>query len=268
MEEQNSCCGHEGKGKCLCVKHIVMAVLALALIVYVGALTRNALRNYDYIGKSPDYKNIVSVDGVGKVTVKPDVAVLNLGIVTEGASVATIQKQNTDKMNAIIKALKDQFRIEEKDIQTTNYNINPKYDWSDRVQRIVGYTINQSVTIKVRNFDQIGDVLAKAGELGANTVNGPQFTIDDPEVYKVQAREKAIAQAKDKANVLADQVGIKLGRIIGFSEGSSGYPVPMYDKAYGMGGATEALSSVAPSPVIAAGSEEVQINVSISYEIK
>ncbi|MFA6918727.1 MAG: SIMPL domain-containing protein [Patescibacteria group bacterium] len=261
-----ACCGgHHHVAKI--ILGILLAVVLIILAFYLASLARNSVRNYDYIGKSPDYKNIVTVDGVGKVTAKPDVAMVNIGIITEGNSVTQIQKDNTSKMNAITKAIKDQFKIEDKDIQTTNYSINPKYDWTSGTQKIVGYSISQSLNVKVRNFDNVGNILAKASELGANSVNGPTFTIDDPEVYKSQAREKAVAQAKDKAKVLADQVGISLGRIMNFSEGVSGnYSVPMMDSAtYGMGGG---VATKAVSPDIQAGSEDIQVNVSISYEIK
>ncbi|MFA6422683.1 MAG: SIMPL domain-containing protein [Candidatus Buchananbacteria bacterium] len=245
---------------------IIMAVVLVILAVYLVGLTRNSLRSYDYIGKSPDYKNIVTVEGTGKVTAKPDVASVNIGIISEGVTVDQVQKQNTDKMNAIVSAIKNQFKIDEKDIQTNNYTINPKYDWSDKVSKIVGYNISQSVNVKIRDFNKVGEILAKASELGANSVNGPTFVIDDPEVYKVQAREKAIAQAKEKSKVLADQVGINLGRIVNFNEFTAGgSPVPMYDSAMGMGGG---LSTKASAPDIQAGSDEVVINVSISYEIK
>lgn len=266
MENSNGSCCH-GHGPMKIVIGIIMAVVLVVLAVYLGSLARNSMRNYDYIGKSPDYKNIVSVDGIGKVTAKPDVAMVNIGIITEGNSVTQIQKDNTTKMNSITSAIKSQFKIEDKDIQTTNYSINPKYDYTSSVQKIIGYSINQSLNIKVRNFDNVGNILAKASELGANSVNGPQFVIDDSEIYKAQAREKAVAQAKEKAKVLADQVGINLGRIVSFSEGMGGnYPVPMMDSAaYGLGGGM-ATKSVAPD--IQAGSEDIQVNVSISYEIK
>jgi uncharacterized protein YggE len=193
---------------------------------------------------------------------------VSIGIITEGLTVDQIQKENTNKMNNIIKAVKDQFKIDDKDIKTTNYSINPKYDWSNGKQRIIGYMINQNISLKVRNFDQVGNILSKASELGANSVNGPTFTIDDPEVYKAQAREKAIAQAKEKAKVLSNQVGINLGKIINFSEGYGGIPNVAYDSymSAGLGGAME--QKALPSPDIQAGSDEVQVNVSISYEIK
>lgn len=263
-----SCCGADGKCKCHMAKHIVLGILAIVLIVYVGFLARNAMRTYDYIGKSPDVVDRIQVTGTGKVTAAPDVAVLSIGIISQSPTVSVATKDSTDKMNAIIDAAKNQFGIVSADIQTAGYSINPNYDYSNGKQTIVGYNVNQSVVIKVRDFTKTGDIISKATSLGANSVSGPQFSIDNPEKAQQDARAIAIKQAKDKAQVLADQVGIKLGRIVSYSEGSQGsVPVPMFaksDLAYGMGGGPAS----AAAPVIESGSQEVQIDVSISYEIK
>lgn len=244
----------------------VLTLLALVLVVYVGVLIRNGLRDYDYIGKTPDVINQITVTGTAKVNVTPDVAVLNLGIVNEGATVNAAQKGVTDKMNAIIDSLKKDFQIDAKDIKTENYSVYPKYDWTGGKQQIIGYTANQSVTVKVRNFDKTGDILAKATELGANTVSGPNFIIDDTEKAKADAREKAITQAKAKAKLLADQVGIKLGRIVNFYEGGS----EVANVVYGRGGdmALGVAEMKAAAPTIEPGTQDVQLTVSLSYEIK
>ncbi len=273
--KNQDCCqggsGHHGPHCHHWPKKVLVIFLGLVLLllgVYVISLTRNSIKNYNYIGKSPEFKNIITVEGTGKVTVKSDVAIINTGVLTEKATVAQAQKENTEKMNAIVKTLKDDFKIEDKDIKTNQYSISPRYDWSNGSQRIIGYSVNQSVEIKVRDFDKIGSILAKAAELGTNSLNGPTFTIDDPEVYKAEARAKAISQAKDKAKVLADQVGIKLGSIVSFSENFGGYPaMPFYssDMASGLGGGRE---KSLPAPNIESGSEEVSVGVSISYEIR
>ena len=264
MEEQQMGCCHHHPAKIILA--IVMAIVGIALVVFLASLTRNSMRTYDYIGKTPDNKDRITISGEGKVTAKPDVALVSIGVISESVTVAQAQKDNTDKMNSIISALKSQFSIADKDIQTSNYSINPKYDWSTHVQRIVGYSVSQNVNVKVRNFEKIGDIIARAGELGSNNVNGPSFTIDDPEVYRAQAREKAIAQAKEKADTLANQVGIKLGRIVNFSEGSAGgyYPVPMMDTL----SSGEMMAKSVAAPTIESGSQDVQVSVSVSYEIK
>lgn len=259
-----NCCSNDSK--CKCAKQIILAVLGIALIVYVAILTRNALRTYDYIGKSPDAINQITVTGTAKISAVPDVAVLNIGIINEGATVNLAQKGVTEKMNAIIDSLKKEFKIEAKDLKTENFSVSPKYDWTDGRQRIIGYAANQSITVKVRDFDKTGDILAKATELGANTVSGPTFAIDDTEKVKAEAREKAIAEAKTKAELLADQVGIKLGRIVNFYEGSSEVANIAYARndlaAMGVAEAKVAAPTIEP------GSQDVQLTVSISYEIK
>lgn len=268
MNKEECCQGHHHSYS---PKKILLTVASLALLllgIYLVVLTRNSLKAYNYIGKSPDFKNIVTVEGSGKVTVKADVAVINVGVLTDKNTVAQAQKENTEKMNNITKSLKNDFKIEYKDIKTSQYIINPRYDWSDGSQRIIGYSVNQSVEIKVRDFDKIGNILAKMAELGTNSLNGPTFTIDDPEIYKAQAREKAIAQAKDKAKILSQQVGIYLGPIVNFSENFGGAVMPLYrsDMAFGLGGGGAEKSL--PAPTIEPGSEEVSVNISISYEIR
>jgi len=263
MEEQNLNLPLAGGLKL--AKYAIMIILGLVLVIYVGVLTRNALKTYDYIGKSPDMINQITVTGTAKVSAAPDVANVSLGIINEGATVNTAQKGATDKMNSIIAALKDQFKIDAKDIKTENFSVNPKYDWSNNQQRIVGYTVNQSVVVKIRNFDKTGDILAKATELGANSVSGPNFTIDDPEKVKAEAREKAIAQAREKARILSEQVGIKLGKIVNFYEGGN----EIANIAYGMGGsAVDAMAVKSISPIIEPGTQDMQLTVSISYEIR
>lgn len=259
MEETN--CPMRSKKIVLFILTFVLVILA----VYLAALSRNALKSYYYIGKSPEFQDRVTIIGEGRATAVPDVAVINVGVLADRATVAQAQKESTGKINNIVSSLKD-FKIDEKDIKTAGYQVSPKYNWSDGNQRIIGYIVSQSVEVKLRDFDKIGSVLAKATELGANQVSGPSFTIDDPEKYRVEAREKAIVQAREKAETLAKQVGINLGSIVGFSESDgSNYPVYGSDAAYGIGGSME---KSLPAPDIQAGSQEVNVIVTISYEIR
>ena len=260
-ENQNmECCPGAHKGP---VKAILI-IAAVMLIVYLAVLTRNAWRAYDYIGRTPDIQDRITVTGTAKINAVPDVASINLGIISEGATVNAAQKGVTEKMNAIIDSLKKEFKIDAKDIKTENFSVSPKYDWSEGRQRIIGYQANQSVSVKIRDFDKTGDILAKTTDLGANQVSGPNFIIDDLEKVKAQAREEAIKQAKAKAKTLADQVGIKLGRIVNFYEGDGEITVAPYGRDMALGVAE--MKSVAP--VVEPGSQDVQLTVSLSYEIK
>jgi uncharacterized protein YggE len=248
--------------------YVIIAVLILVGI-YVVSLSRNSLKENRYIGKSPEFQDRITVLGSGKVTVSPDVANISVGIITESKTVSAATEENTSKMNKIIKAIKDDFDVDSDDIKTSNYRINPRYTYKENSGReITGYEVTQSLSIKVRDFDKIGNIISKAGDLGSNSISGPNFVIDDPEDFKAEAREQAIEQAKKKAKVLSSQVGIKLGDIVNFSENYGGYPVDNYARSNlsldaGFGGA-----EMKSEPQIEAGTQEVNVSVSITYEIR
>ncbi|MEI6288085.1 MAG: SIMPL domain-containing protein [bacterium] len=268
-EQQHSICGAGGcHGHHLIhlAKHAILGILVLALIIYVSALTKNAIRQYDYIGKTLDAKDLVTVTGEGKVTATPDVAVLSIGVISEAPTVAQATKDNTDKMNKIIEAIKNQFQVEDKDLKTEAYSVSPRYNWTNNQQKIIGYGVNQDLQVKMRNFDKVGDLLGQSTILGANSVSGPQFIIDDPEKAKAEARAKAIAQAKEKAKVLSEQVGIGLGRIVNFSEDGGNYVMPMYRSMAVADSAGSAM--IKSSPDIQVGSQDITVDVSISYQIR
>lgn len=208
----------------------------------------------------------ITVSGTGKVYAKPDVAIVSLGVSTEGSTVAYVIEKNTEKMNAAIEAVK-KLGVEDKDIQTTNYNLYPEYNYTEAAGRYFqGYKLEQNVQVKIRDFTKIGDILSKATTGGVNLVGNLQFTIDDSDQIKQEARAKAIEKAKANAENLAAKSGIKLGKIINVYENySSPYPV-MYDSkvAYGMGGGAE--SSV--SPAIESGQQEINVTINLTYRVK
>ncbi|MFA5358452.1 MAG: SIMPL domain-containing protein [Patescibacteria group bacterium] len=262
---------HEECGKDCCCDHYhgasgVLFKIILVIVIVAGILLiRNWYKSYDYIGQAQT-RDTIAIQGMGKVVVVPDIATFNIGLVTNRLTVAAAQKENTDKMNNITKALKD-LGIDDKDIKTSNYNISPDYRWDGNRSTLAGYIVNQSVTVKVRDLEKVGDIFAKAGELGANDVSGLQFTVDDQEEFKAQARSKALNNAKVKAEALAKDLGIKLGKVVNFSESfGGGQPTPYY----GIGGSVEmmkSLSSVAPAPDVQVGSTEIQDDVTVMYEV-
>jgi len=207
--------------------------------------------------------NTVSFSGEGKVLAKPDVAVIDFSIVTEALTSKVAQDSNSAKSKKVIDFLKSQ-KIAEKDIKTSSYNIYPQYSYlQNRKPEITGYQVSETIEVKIRNLDQVSDVLSGVVTAGANQVNSTQFTIDNPEKLKAQARDAAIADAKTKAKDLESKLGISLGHIVNFSEGTNGYPVPMmYDKAAvsGMGGGG--------GPAISTGQNEITVDVTITYQIK
>jgi len=207
----------------------------------------------------------ITISGEGIAYVKPDVAVISLGVKTEGKKSDEVVSQNNEKMNAIIQSIKD-LGIEDKDIKTSLYNLQPKYNYTQtRGQELVGYSLNQQITVKVRDFEKISSVLDKSTSNGANTIGQLQITVDDPESAKAEAREKAIEAAKTKAEAMAKNSGMKLGKIINIYEDYNNYPQPMYDTNMVM--AEKAVSSITP-PTIEAGEEEISVTVFLTYKVK
>jgi len=231
--------------------------------IYLAILSWNAVKTHDYIGISPKEAHSISMTGEGKVTGIPDVANIQLGYSVEKKTVAAAQKDNTDKMNAMTLKLKKDFKLDAKDIQTANYYISPQYDWANNKQTLRGYLVSQNLDVKVRNMDMVSKIIEAAGAIGLNQVGNLVFAIDDPEKLREQARAKALEQAKQKAETLANVVGVKLGKVIFFSESStSDQPVPYYAKrALGIGGGGGAV------PLVEAGSNEIMIIATVEYEI-
>lgn len=235
---------------------ILIALVLLIMIVSGVMVVINGIRGRG----GDDYKNTISVQGQGKVYAKPDIAIVDLSVVTEGKNIKDVQDRNTKKMNGVIDFLKD-FGIEDKDIKTINYQIYPRYNYENRViPEIIGYEITQTLEIKIRNLEKIGEILDKSVGAGINQVSSLRFWIDKDDELKEEARKIAIDDAKKKAKNLASELGIKLIKLTGYNDDSSYYPVPVYREELGIGGG-------GPAPEIQTGENEIVVNVSLIYEI-
>lgn len=207
---------------------------------------------------------IISVSGDGRVFAVPDIAELSFGVQTGRVETAKVAMEKLRKdMDAIFRAVKV-LGVDEKDIRTEHFSLNPVYDWTEKGQVFRGFEASQSFQVKVRDLDQVDDVLTAATDSGANQAGNVQFIIDDPEKQRAEAREEAIAEAKEKAKLLAANLGKRLGKLKGFSEGGGGWVQPvmmMRAEKVGMGGAVPDL----PLP---AGEEEVRVQVTLTYELR
>jgi uncharacterized protein YggE len=243
--------------------HFILSVaFVIVLGVTIGIWGWNMSKQHYYIGKNPDIQRTISISGEGKVTAIPDIALVSLGLTTEKKNISDAQTENSKTMNSLIEKLRG-LNIAKEDIKTVNYSIYPAYDWTDGRQILRGYTVSQDVQVKIRKTDQVDEVLKIAGDLKLNQIGGLTFNIDNPENYKQEARIKALENAKEKADALANVMGVKLGKVISFSESEGYYPqaYPMYAKADGIGGGG------APAPAVEAGSQEISITATVSYEL-
>lgn len=252
------------------VRFAATAALSM-LAVFLLLLAINELGN---LGRSENpYMNTITVEGTGKGTSIPNLAVISFSVTEEGASVAEAQDKATEKTNAALDGVKG-LSIDEKDVKTVSYNVYPKYDYGapcyngycpERSPKITGYQVSQTVEVKVRDTGKAGDVLQALGNLGVQNISGPNFTVDEEDAVKNVAREEAIKEAKAKAKALADELGVHLGKVVSFYENTGGYPTPMYE-GYGKGVASADVAMVAPS--LPTGEQETSVTVSITYEIR
>lgn len=248
-DEQKKCCRH---------KWPIMALVILVIgAIVIVALVRDRIVNKQYWQ--------VSVVGIGKVTVKPDLAILNLGVKTVNEPVAkTALDKNSKAINEVIKKLTDK-GLKADDIQTSFYNLSPVYNPNGT--EVIGYTAEQQLTIKIRNIQdqgekKIGEIIELASGAGVNQVYGINYDYLEIDLVKQQARIMAINDGQKKARELSQQTGVKLGKIVGWWENYITNPIGAYGSmAYGQGGG-------GASPLILPGVSEITIEMNISYLVK
>lgn len=238
---------------------------SIGVPVLVTLLAGSMYLTGKYMEQQDMSPTVISVQGEGKVMAAPDIAELSFGVTTQRQRTAEeAMRILTADMQRVLDAMKAQ-GIEDKDITTQQLSLQPAYDWEDGRRTNQGFEARQNLSVRVRETSEIGNVLTAATQAGANQVGGVQFTIDDPEELRAQAREDAIAQAQEKARVLARQLGKRVGDLRGYAEGGSGMPPIMYERAMMMD-ATDGLGA-GPLPV-PAGEQEVRVTVTLSYELR
>lgn len=246
------------------VRYLAIALL-VGLVLAVFSFTLNALNTVS-TGKQ------FSVSGEGSVSVRPDVAVFSATVITQSESIEEAQNENSEKSDATIEFLKEQ-GVEEKDIQTAGYNIYPQYQYFDnptcyaescpapRAPRIIAYEVRHTLEIKARDLEKVDQLLSGVVASGANEIGSISFTVDNPDAVLGEARQEAIANAKEKAEALADELGVSLKGVASFSETTNG--VPVYDFARNQSG-----GGYGGGGPIQEGEQEVTIVVSVTYNFR
>lgn len=261
-------------------KNLYKALLIFLIILsaYFAIKTLSELNSYSKIGSQN--VNTISFSGHGEVTAVPDIANIYFTIRQEAKTVKDAQIAVASIEKKALDFLKTS-NVAEKDIKTSNASFNPKYEYQydDRItvpcttygcpprpgkSVIVGYEAYESITVKVRNTDDVGKIMQDLGSTGVSELSGPNFAIDDEDALKAEARKKAIDEAKEKAKILAKDLGVSLGRIASFSESGNYYPI-MYGKSAMM----SADSAAVPAPAeIPKGENTISSDVTITYEIR
>lgn len=192
------------------------------------------------------------VSGLGSISVAPDLANLDLGVETRAADVSEANSRASAAMDAIIEALKAR-GVRDEDIQTSRFSVYPRYNWVEeevdgvRTGRevLTGYHVRNNAMVKLRDLDTVGEVIAEVVTAGGDDVriNGINFTLEDPKPLMADLREMAVADARAKAEHLAELSDVAVGRLIYISEGATGPSTRGFaDYAF------ESLMPAAPAP--------------------
>jgi hypothetical protein len=218
-----------------------------------------------YVEAQPHPQPSVAAQGEMKVSILPDLALITLGVQTGRQNTAEGATTLLDAtMKSVLEAV-GALGVESKDVQTSNFTLYPAYDFVEGEQVPRGFEASQNVTIKVRQTEKSGDVIAAATKAGANNVSGVQFLVEDMEAVKDQARREAIAKAKQQAELLAEELGMRLGKLMSYGEDATPYVDTSYGRGgYAMGGDGDSMNSIA----LPSGEQEITVRVYLSYQLR
>ncbi|WP_298404218.1 SIMPL domain-containing protein [uncultured Chloroflexus sp.] len=242
---------------------LLTTILGLTALIAVLALTAVSLfRPAPTVTAQPGVSNMpqIVVIGTGEIKVEPDIATITIGVETKAPTTQEALAQNSAQAQAMIDQIK-QLGVDAKDIQTSGISIYPNYD--EKGETIVSYTVNNMVTVTIRNLAQASDLIDRVVQVGANRLYGISFGVSDMEAVLAQAREAAVVNARARAEQMARAAGTSLGRVLFITEnfGASPIPVPMMADAYGAPAARSA-------PPVQPGQQTYSATVQITFELR
>jgi len=235
-------------------RHIIQALITILLVTL---LTQSGCTATPALSQTEDERqpHTISVSGSGRVSARPDVAVVTLGVQTEAEEASAALSQNNERMQRLIDGLKEA-GVAAEDIQTRSIQLWPRYEDArpEGQPQVVGYTASNTVEVRVRDLDVLGRLLDNAVQAGGNRIEGLRFEVSDPSRVLDRAREAAWSDAEHKATQMAELAGVALGPVISISE-TSRTPGPIV---------REELERAAAVPV-KPGSKTLEVNVQVTW---
>jgi uncharacterized protein YggE len=205
----------------------------------------------------------LDISATGEVTRVPDLAVINAGVVTRSTTAGGAIQQAATRMARVREALR-QAGIADRDIQTSNITLEPQYTYANnQPPKLNGYSATNQLSIRFRDIENTGKILDALVAQGANQINGPNLTIDKPEAALDEARAKAVAAARARADLYARSLGMRVVRVVSVSESGGSYPVPPPMPMYARAEAAQAADSK-----IEAGEQKLQVNLAVTFELQ
>ena len=244
---------------------VILDLLLAALFVNVVLFVMPAIKKFS---DSFYPTRTLSVSAEGRATISPDLAEASFSVLSRGINPDQLADANNQKMTAVLDFVKSQ-GIDPKDIKTTGYSLAPDYRYDPKTERnfITGYTLTQTVQVKIRDLAKVAKIIGGLTPLGVNQIGGINFTVDDPEKVLSDARADAFARAQAKAKAMAEANGLRLGKIV--SVGEYGAPIPYYSLSadkFGRGGAP--MAAEVALPTIEPGTQDIRVNVSLTYTLE
>lgn len=238
---------------------------AAALLLAFTALPLSAQAKADQL---PAPSPLITVTGQGDASIAPDLAILNLSVLREADTARQALTDNNEAMAKVLAAMKED-GIEERDLQTGGFSIQPRYVYPDDKNgltqpKISGYSVSNTLTVKVRDLTKLGNILDQSVTLGVNQGGDITFTNDDPSTAITEARKEAIKDAVAKAKTLTEAAGVSVGKVISINE-TSAIPTP---RPIGFPRMVTAQSMAADSVPVATGENTYNVNVTVTFEIK
>ena len=238
-------------------------IFVVALMLGVAALPSTASAQQSSITQTIAGTRL-DINATGEVTRVPDVAVISAGVVSRSGTAAAALQDAADRMAKVLAALK-KAGVEDRDVQSSNVSLNPEYRYQqDQAPQLVGYTASNQVTIRFRDIRNSGKILDALVSQGANQINGPSLTIDKPEAALDEARAKAIAAGRARAELYARSLGLRVVRVVAVSEGG-GYaapPPPPPPAPMMMAKGERDSTSIQP------GEQKLQVSVAMTFELQ
>jgi uncharacterized protein len=244
------------------VNIFIGSFIMLALLFSTISLSKNNVVEADTVSQPASEVRTITASGKGAIEAIPDVAYVNIGVITEGKELSTVQTDNAEKMTSVITSLTE-LGIKKEEIKTINYNVNPNYNWDEKTGKsnIVGYTVSNTVVVTINEINKTGNLLDKVVANGSNSISSIRFGIkNETELYN-QALELAVKDARAKAEAMGKGLGINNIIPYKITESSSRY-TPVYNERNAAMDAAKA-----PTP-ISGGELEISASVSIEFSFK
>jgi uncharacterized protein YggE len=204
----------------------------------------------------------LDVTATGEVTRVPDLAVISAGVQTRSATASGALQQAATRM-ARVRAALTEAGIADRDIQTSTISLNPEYVYANnQPPKLNGYTASNQLSVRFRDIANAGKILDALVKEGANTINGPNLTIDKPEAALDEARARAVAMGRARADLYARSLGLRVVRVVSISESGGSYPAPPPMPMYARAESAQADSKIDP------GEQKLQVNLAMTFELQ